>query len=93
VARLLPQVRDIRRAGSCALDLCGIAAGRADGYVEEGPAPWDHAAGGLVATEAGLRVSGLAGDPAGRRMLIAAPPALFGALHDVLADLDAAGGP
>ncbi len=56
VARLLPQVRDIRRAGSCALDLCSIAAGRSDGYVEEGPAPWDFAAGGLVAQEAGARL-------------------------------------
>jgi len=55
VARLLPQVRDIRRAGSCALDLCSVAAGRCDAYVEEGPAAWDHAAGGLVAEEAGAR--------------------------------------
>jgi myo-inositol-1(or 4)-monophosphatase len=46
-----------------------------------------------VATEAGLRVSGLGGAPAGREMVIAAPPALFGPLHDVLAELDAAGGP
>ncbi len=37
VAALLPQVRDIRRPGSCALDLCAVAAGEADGYVEEGP--------------------------------------------------------
>jgi myo-inositol-1(or 4)-monophosphatase len=53
VARLLPQVRDIRRAGSCALDLCGVAAGEADAYVEEGPNVWDYSAGGLVAQEAG----------------------------------------
>jgi myo-inositol-1(or 4)-monophosphatase len=53
VARLLPQVRDVRRLGSCALDLCGVAAGTLDGYVEEGPHDWDHAAGSLVATEAG----------------------------------------
>jgi myo-inositol-1(or 4)-monophosphatase len=56
IARLLPDVRDIRRAGSCALDLCAIAAGRSDGYVEEGPAVWDYAAGGLVAEEAGARL-------------------------------------
>jgi myo-inositol-1(or 4)-monophosphatase len=55
VARMLPRVRDIRRFGSCALDLCRIAEGSADAYVEEGVAPWDHAAGGLVAAEAGAR--------------------------------------
>ena len=52
-ARLLREVRDIRRLGSAALDLCAVGAGRADGYVEEGLHPWDGAAGGLVATEAG----------------------------------------
>jgi len=55
VALMLPQVRDIRRRGSCALDLCAVAAGLSDGYVEEGPNNWDYAAGGLVATEAGAR--------------------------------------
>ena len=53
VARLLPQVRDIRRQGSCALDLCSVASGQVDAYVEEGPHLWDHAAAGLVAQEAG----------------------------------------
>ena len=53
VARMLPQVRDIRRMGSCALDLCAVAAGQSDGYVEEGAYAWDHAAGGLIAVEAG----------------------------------------
>ena len=52
-ALLLREVRDIRRLGSAALDLCAVGAGRADGYVEEGLHPWDGAAGGLVATEAG----------------------------------------
>ena len=55
-ARMLPQVRDIRRQGSCALDLCAVAAGTLDAYVEEGPHIWDHAAGALVAAEAGARV-------------------------------------
>ena len=45
VARLLPRVRDIRRMGSCALDLCHVAEGSGDAYVEEGPARWDWAAG------------------------------------------------
>ena len=51
--RLLPQVRDIRRLGSCALDLCHVAEGALDGYVEEGLNPWDHAAGGLIAGSPG----------------------------------------
>jgi myo-inositol-1(or 4)-monophosphatase len=61
VARMLPRVRDIRRMGSCALDLCHVAEGSADGYVEEGPQPWDWSAGSLVATEAGARFDLLPG--------------------------------
>jgi myo-inositol-1(or 4)-monophosphatase len=76
VARMLPQVRDIRRAGSCALDLCSVAAGRLDGYVEEGPEIWDDAAGGLIATEAGARVESLAGG-AGKRLVVCAPRHTF----------------
>lgn len=56
VGKMLATVRDVRRLGSAALDLCGLAAGRFDGYVEEGLNPWDMAAGALVATEAGARV-------------------------------------
>ncbi|MGA8257703.1 MAG: inositol monophosphatase family protein [Nocardioides sp.] len=55
VERLLPRVRDLRRMGSCALDLCHVAEGRLDGYVEEGVHLWDHAAGGLIARAAGAR--------------------------------------
>jgi myo-inositol-1(or 4)-monophosphatase len=55
VARLLPEVRDIRRMGSCALDLCHVAEGSADAYVEAGPQHWDFSAGGLVLREAGGR--------------------------------------
>ena len=61
VAALLPRVRDIRRMGSCALDLCHVADGSGDAYVEEGPKPWDYSAGGLVLTEAGGRFGLLAG--------------------------------
>ena len=58
---VLPRVRDIRRHGSAALDLCGVAAGRLDAYYETGLNPWDLAAGWLVATEAGVLVGGLDG--------------------------------
>jgi myo-inositol-1(or 4)-monophosphatase len=53
VAQLIPRVGNIRRQGSCALDLCAVAAGQSDGFVEEGAHVWDHAAGGLIAAEAG----------------------------------------
>jgi myo-inositol-1(or 4)-monophosphatase len=92
-AGLITQVRDIRRCGCASIDLCMAAEGALDAFFEKGLNPWDHAAGGLIATEAGLRVGGLGGAAAGKDMLIAAPPALFGPLHDALADLDAAGGP
>lgn len=59
LARILPQVRDIRRSGSAALDLCAVAAGRVDGYYESGLQPWDKAAGALIVTEAGGAVLGL----------------------------------
>jgi myo-inositol-1(or 4)-monophosphatase len=93
VAGLITKVRDIRRFGAASLDLCMAAEGSLDAYFEKGLNPWDHAAGGLVALEAGLLVSGLDGAPAGQEMLVAAPPAIFPALHDVLVRLDAAGGP
>jgi myo-inositol-1(or 4)-monophosphatase len=72
VARMLGSVRDVRRLGSAALDLCALAAGRLDAYVEEGLNPWDLAAGGLVATEAGARVESLAG-VGGTPCVVAAP--------------------
>jgi len=93
VADLLPEVRDIRRLGAASIDLCMAADGRIDAFYEKGLAPWDLAAGGLVAREAGLRVTGLGGVPAGASMVLAAPPAIHQALHDRLVDLDAAGGP
>ncbi|MFG2008095.1 inositol monophosphatase family protein [Micromonospora sp. NPDC048868] len=93
VAELIPHIRDIRRFGAAALDLCLAAEGRVDAYYEKGLAAWDQAAGALVATEAGLLVAGLGGLPAGPDLVIAAPAALFKPLHDRLADLDASGGP
>lgn len=81
VADLLPRVRDVRRLGAAAIDLCHVAAGRVDGYWERGCQPWDIAAGMLLVTEAGGVVSGLgADDPASDAMLVAAGPSL----HPVL---------
>ena len=88
VAGLLPRVRDIRRGGSAAVDLCSVAAGRVDAYYERGINYWDRAAGGLIATEAGAQVAGLRGEPAGPDLTMAAGPGLFAELHDLLVTLD-----
>ena len=80
VARLLARVADVRRIGSAAMDLCNVASGRLDGYVEEGLKPWDLAAGQLIAEEAGIDVAGLGG-PADERMTIASAPAITEQLH------------
>jgi myo-inositol-1(or 4)-monophosphatase len=90
---VLPRVRDIRRLGAAALDLCAAAEGRVDLFYEKGLNAWDHAAGGLIATEAGLLVTGLRGDPPGPAMVVAGPPALHHQLHDLLVEMDADGGP
>ncbi len=74
VGRMLPHVRDIRRIGAAALDLTDLAEGRLDAYVEQGLKPWDVAAGGLIAREAGLLVTGPDGVPS-ERLVVAVPPA------------------
>jgi myo-inositol-1(or 4)-monophosphatase len=89
LSALLPRVRDIRRGGACSVDLCSLAAGNVDAYYERGVQYWDIAAGSLIAREAGAVVGGLAGKPAGSSMTIAAGPAVFHELHDLLAGLDA----
>jgi myo-inositol-1(or 4)-monophosphatase len=87
LVRLIPQIRDIRRFASCALDLCLVAEGRLDGYVEEGVNLWDHAAGGLVAEGAGAVVLVTTG-VGGGRLVLAAPADGFALLRDAV---DAAG--
>lgn len=79
LARVLPAVRDIRRAGAAALDLCWVALGRLDAFYERELAEWDRAAGSLVAAEAGAVVGDLAD---GTR--VAAPPHLYEPLCDLL---------
>ncbi|WP_061962225.1 inositol monophosphatase family protein [Demequina flava] len=84
VTRMLPQVRDIRRLGSAAIDLCHAAAGIVDAYYEHGLNAWDFAAGELIATEAGLKVAGIDGGGADERLLIAAPESRWNDLRDAL---------
>jgi myo-inositol-1(or 4)-monophosphatase len=87
VAEVLPHVRDIRRIGSAALDLAGVATGRLDAFYERGLGAWDLAAGALIAREAGALVGGLAGQPAGPELVVVAGPGLFEALQELLLPL------
>jgi myo-inositol-1(or 4)-monophosphatase len=80
LARLLPAVRDIRRFGSAALDLCWVGSGRFDAFYESGLNDWDWAAGGLICQEAGGEVEMLAGE-----VLLATTPALKAPLTSLLA--------
>jgi myo-inositol-1(or 4)-monophosphatase len=82
--RLLPRIRDIRRVGAAALDLCWCACGRYDAYFERGLNPWDVAAGSLIARRVGLEVRDLApaeGKPAGT---LAAPASFVGELLELI---------
>ena len=63
LSRFLPHIQCIRRMGSAALDLCYLAAGRIDGYWEPMLKPWDSAAGSLIVSEAGGKVTKYNGDP------------------------------
>ncbi|SEB88886.1 myo-inositol-1(or 4)-monophosphatase [Rhodococcus koreensis] len=91
IADILPRVRDIRRIGSAALDLCMVAAGRVDAHFEHGLSPWDWAAGSLIATEAGARVqipsphtSSVDGE-----VVVAAAPGIADALDALFAEIGA----
>lgn len=80
LTRVLPAVRDVRRFGSAALDLCWVGGGRFDAYYEWGLNPWDLAAGELICREAGGRAEALEG-----RVIVASSAALFGPLCELLA--------
>jgi myo-inositol-1(or 4)-monophosphatase len=90
LARMLPVVRDVRRIGSAALDLCMVAAGRLDAFYEHGLQVWDSAAGALIAAEAGARVllpvpSGAVG---GAGLVVAAAPGIADELVAALKRFD-----
>jgi len=87
LAELLPQVRDVRRMGSAALDLCMVAAGRLDAHYEHGLHVWDWAAGALIAAESGAQVL-VADDAVDGGLVLAGAPAVAAALHDALRRLD-----
>jgi myo-inositol-1(or 4)-monophosphatase len=76
LAEVLPHVRDMRRMGGAALDLCSVGCARLDAFYERGLNLWDVAAGGLVAAEAGAIVTDLEGRPTWSGMIVASPPRL-----------------
>lgn len=81
---LIGSVRDVRRFGSAAADLCFAACGRVDGYYEDGLNVWDLAAGELIAREAGCRLGDFAGGPPRPQEVVAAAPGVFDALVALL---------
>ncbi len=84
LGRILGRIRDVRRMGSAALDLCSVACGRVDAYYELSLSRWDFAAGALIAAEAGALVLDLHGEPPEQAPLLAAPPALAEPLRQLL---------
>ncbi|MBK5224254.1 MAG: inositol monophosphatase [Acidimicrobiia bacterium] len=86
---LIGQIRDVRRMGGAAVDLCSTSCGRVDAYFESGLAAWDMAAGCVIAAESGARVGDLRGGPPSSDFVLAAPPHLFDQLADVLREADA----
>ncbi|MEU3983088.1 inositol monophosphatase family protein [Streptomyces sp. NPDC026672] len=88
-ARMIPLLRDIRRGGSAAIDLCDLAAGRLDGYYERGLNAWDMAAGDLIAREAGALTGGRPNARPSRDLLVAGTPGVFEPLQAHLEDLGA----
>ena len=90
LAEVLPVVRDVRRVGAAAVDLCWVAAGRLDAFYERGLQPWDLAAGALVASEAGAVVSDLHGGPASTAFCLAGAPAVVDDLRILLLGAGAA---
>jgi myo-inositol-1(or 4)-monophosphatase len=84
LVRAIPEVRDIRRFGSAALDLCWTAAGRFDAYFERTVKPWDIAAGALICERAGLSVIDLPEHEDLPYGILAAPEAIAGQLLELV---------
>jgi myo-inositol-1(or 4)-monophosphatase len=85
VEGLIGEVRDLRRFGSAAIDLCYVAAGRFDAYYETGLKRWDMAAGELIAREAGCLTGDFGGGPPRPSELVVAAPEIFPAMTALLA--------
>lgn len=90
LVEVLPRVRDVRRFGAAAVDLCSVACGRVDAYYERGLAPWDLAAGGLIAAEAGAVVRTFPGVGPGSHGVVAAAPGVADRLFSLVMGAGAA---
>jgi myo-inositol-1(or 4)-monophosphatase len=90
LTQVLPRLRDIRRMGAAAVDLCSVACGRVDGFYERGLQQWDYAAGALIAREAGALVGDLDGGPPSSAFTMASGAALFEPLRELLVSAGAA---
>ena len=86
VARMVMRVRDLRRFGAAAIDLCFVACGRYDAYFEEHLHSWDLVAGQLVATESGALVTDYAGAPVTPAQVLACQPGVQRAMIDLIAE-------
>lgn len=84
VAEFIGKIRDIRRSGAAAIDLCFVACGRVDAYFEENLHPWDLAAGELIAREAGALSGDYSGGPLRPEEVLVAVPSIFPALSQLL---------
>jgi len=84
IAEISDQVRDFRRDGSAAIDLCMVGLGRVDAYFETGLHPWDYTAGALFVEEAGGRTGGLPGSALSDELAIAANPGVFDAFANLI---------
>ncbi|CAB4878138.1 unannotated protein [freshwater metagenome] len=85
---IIGDIRDIRRCGAAAVDLCNVASGRVDAYFEEHLGPWDLAAGELIATEAGCRSGDLSGGPVRPTQVLVTNAQLFEPMRSLLAHAD-----
>lgn len=90
LVRVLPHIRDIRRAGAASVDLCWVASGRVDAYWEVNLGLWDFSAGALVASEAGAVVTDLGGGPPAPESVLAAAPGVYEGLRELLESAGAA---
>ena len=86
VATMVGQIRDIRRFGAAAIDLCFVACGRLDAYFEEHLNSWDLIAGQVIATEAGAIVTNFSGDTVTPQQVLATQPGVQKALIRLIAD-------
>jgi myo-inositol-1(or 4)-monophosphatase len=86
VANMVTQIRDVRRLGAAAIDLCFVACGRYDAYFEEHLNSWDLIAGQIIATESGAIVTNFSGESVTPQQVLASQPGVHQALITLIAN-------